>query len=307
MLKTPEVSPTLLSNPSHSLPSINDSDKNDPEKLREVAGQFEALFIQMMLKSMRSAGMGEGILDNNHSKTYLEMYDKEIATEISNGKGIGLADSLVQQLSGRPLVNTSSHSLPIIPITETEVLENQAANIVSQTKQPEQWTPKTPAEFTNTLWPYAQSAAEQLNTTPEVLIAQSALETGWGKSMIQNADGSNSFNLFGIKANNWDGKVAASNTLEYESDAFQKRRENFRSYDSLEASFNDYVKFLKSNPRYSEVLQSNGDSEHYTNALQKAGYATDPSYSQKIQRIINGPVLQSPTISLKVEQSAPIS
>lgn len=305
MLKLPEISPSLLTGPSHALPSMVDVDKNDPEKIREVAGQFEALFIQMMLKSMRSAGMGEGILDNEHSKTYLELYDKEIATEISQGKGIGLADTLAQQLSGQPLINTSPHALPERPFIHLEPVAPAAVRNVSKA---EDWLPQTPEEFSQSLLPYAKKAAESLNITPEVLIAQSALETGWGKSMITNPDGSNSFNLFGIKATgDWTGKVASSNTLEYEGDTFQKHRETFRSYDSLEDSFSDYVTFIKGNPRYTEALQSQGDTRQYTDALQKAGYATDPDYSQKIHRIINGSALQTSTMPLKKDPIAPIS
>jgi flagellar protein FlgJ len=146
----------------------------------------------------------------------------------------------------------------------------------------------SPAEFIATMLPMAEKAAKRLGVEPRFLVAQAALETGWGKSMIKQKDGSNSHNLFGIKANGWNGESAKVTTTEYVNGKATKQVAGFRAYDSFEQSFNDYVRLLENNDRYKPAIQvasASGDSERFVNELQRAGYATDPQYARKINQI----------------------
>jgi flagellar protein FlgJ len=146
----------------------------------------------------------------------------------------------------------------------------------------------SPAEFIATMLPMAEKAAKRLGVEPRFLVAQAALETGWGKSMIKQKDGSNSHNLFGIKSNGWNGESAKVTTTEYINGKATKQVAGFRAYDSFEQSFNDYVRLLENNDRYKPAIQvasTSGDSERFVNELQRAGYATDPQYARKINQI----------------------
>jgi flagellar protein FlgJ len=146
----------------------------------------------------------------------------------------------------------------------------------------------TPAQFVKALFPAAEKVAERIGVDPRMLLAQSALETGWGKRMITRSDGSTSHNLFGIKADSrWSGEKASVMTTEVENGVLRKEHANFRAYDSYEDSLNDYVDFLKSNPRYQEALKNSHDAEAFASHLQQAGYATDPVYANKISRVMN--------------------
>lgn len=158
----------------------------------------------------------------------------------------------------------------------------------------------SPLAFVKTIWPFAKKAAQELGVSPRVLIAQAALETGWGRSILPNGQGESSNNLFNIKAGgSWDGKKTSVATLEYEDGIAVKKRANFRAYDSLMDSFSDYVHLIKESPRYQEALESAGDVHAYTRALQEAGYATDPSYASKINKIYHSDTLVDALRSLK--------
>ena len=265
------------------------------ETLREVADQFEALFIQMMLKSMRDANLGEGLLDNDQTETYQAMFDKQIAIDLSKGRGIGLADMIVRQLgqSGMaagateaddaPSADARSHAERPMSLT----LGDSVATGKDKIEGTSTWKPATPEAFLRDLWPHAERAAGELGASPEALLAQAALETGWGKHMISGTDGRNSFNLFGIKADSrWQGERVVNETVEYRDGVVRKERAHFRAYASVADSFRDYADFLKSNPRYQEALEAASDAPTYTRALEDAGYATDPEYSRKINQIM---------------------
>lgn len=146
----------------------------------------------------------------------------------------------------------------------------------------------SPAEFIATMLPMAEKAAKRLGVEPRFLVAQAALETGWGKSIIKQKDGTNSHNLFGIKASGWEGASAKVTTTEYVNGKATKEVAGFRAYDSFEHSFNDYVRLLENNDRYKPAIQvasASGDSERFVKELQRAGYATDPQYASKINQI----------------------
>jgi flagellar protein FlgJ len=279
------------------------SGKNDQATLRKVAGQFEALFIQMMLKSMRDANLGEGLMDSEHVKTYQSMFDQQIALDLSKGGSLGLADMMVRQLSrggevpdkNAPVAALSSPSAPQatpMPV-EAQSTDNAAAGNGGNTQPANDWRPATPTGFVKELWPHAQRAADELGTTPEVLLAQAALETGWGQHIIRGQDGRNSLNLFGIKADaQWQGARAVTETVEFRDGLMRRERAPFRAYDSLAESFSDYVDFLKTNPRYQEALNQAANAPAFARALSQAGYATDPDYHGKIERILDSSRLQ---------------
>ncbi|VAW73579.1 Flagellar protein FlgJ [peptidoglycan hydrolase] [hydrothermal vent metagenome] len=276
------------------------------ETLREVAGQFEALFLQMMLKSMREANLGEGMFDSEHTKTYQGMFDQQISLEMSRGRGIGLAEIMIQQLRRQQGGGDSELKAEIKPEASLSMPSRQSFPAVNQVQpgvptekilstgtKVSDWAPESPQEFVRDLWPHAQRAAEKLGAKPELLVAQAALETGWGQRMIRGTDGTNSFNLFGIKAGtDWQGARATTETIEFRDGLMRKERAQFRAYASPEESFSDYVDFLNRNPRYSEALRQTDDAPAFTRALADAGYATDPDYAGKINRIMDSAYLQ---------------
>ncbi len=260
-----------------------DARANSPEALREAARQFETIFVQMMLKSMRdaTASMGgeEGLLDSDQSKQYMEMFDQQLALDLTKNQGIGLADILVRQLGGEAAIEkTNALSLSRFQALQPTVASSNHAA----------FSPENPKDFIRELWPHAQSAAKKIGLDAKVLVAQAALETGWGQDMIRHDDGRNSFNLFGIKANSaWQGDQVSRLTSEYEQGKKVQRTEPFRAYESLAQSFADYVDFVQSNPRYQNAMNKTQDSEAYLHALAASGYATDPEYANKIQSIMS--------------------
>jgi flagellar protein FlgJ len=311
---------------------------NDEAALREVAGQFEALFIQMMLKSMRDANLGEGLLDSEHSRTYQSMYDRQIALDLSKRQGLGLAEMMVRQLSrqaGSEVDENAAVAAPVepgpSPIPGDRVLEGKvnsavggragpledkvnsaagetAGSLGGEVNAAADWRPDSAESFVSALWPHAQRAARELGTRPEMLLAQAALETGWGKHMIRGTDGSNSFNLFGIKADaRWRGARAATETVEFADGLMRRQRATFRAYQSLGESFSDYVDFLKTNPRYREALNRAADAPAFARELAAAGYATDPDYANKINSIMQGERLRGALSGIKGSASLPLS
>ncbi|KAA3627627.1 MAG: flagellar assembly peptidoglycan hydrolase FlgJ [Proteobacteria bacterium] len=271
--------------------------QSDEQKaLGEVAKQFEAIFMQMMLKSMRAASLGEGIFDNDQSEQYRDLLDSQLSISLSQGRGMGLADAIVRQLGGeagvRPTSEVRGPLLPA-PVSPHTRLTPGADQEVTAAPEPQSQATlparfDSPEGFIEALFPYAAKAARLLGLGPEVLIAQSALETGWGKAVIADARGASSHNLFNIKADSrWDGPVVAKNTLEYVDGVAVRERALFRRYDSPEQSFQDYVAFLQGSARYASALTEAGDAKGFVRALQNAGYATDPAYANKISAILD--------------------
>lgn len=295
------------------------------QAIKDVASQFESLFMQMMVKSMREATIKGGLFESNQMDLYQSMLDQQVSMQLSAQGGLGLADILVQQLdspasansedaaeaaeksasssaaSVTSLANFISGQRPVAAsasIATPVVAEPANAAEVSSTAR--DWRPESIEEFVEGVWEHAVGAAKELGLDPLVLVAQSALETGWGKRIIKAFDGSNSFNLFGIKAgSNWAGGKATVDTLEFRDGVAAKEQANFRVYDSLASSFSDYVSFLKSNPRYQQALEKVGDAREFLQGLQEAGYATDPNYAQKIINIIHAPTLGSAVEQVK--------
>ena len=339
--------------------------RGDGAASKEVARQFESVFIKTMLKAMRDTIPEGGLFDSSQMQMYQQMFDQQISLDLSRGKGFGLANIIERQLGGNNLdsetpdasgsdgsgvdksaadesaseqsasanntwINsiaerfglgrpssdpatgvgftaskrattdstttgstttgsTTTGSTTTVPTT-VDSTDKPFVPMAAQSAREEQvdsyWKPAGVDDFIEHIRAYATKAAADLGISPNVLIAQTALETGWGQKVVRHGDGQNSFNLFGIKADAaWQGDKAARVTLEYNDGVAEKELAQFRAYGSIGGAFEDYVSFLRGNPRYMDALAKRGSDEHFVRGLQEAGYATDPEYADKILAI----------------------
>lgn len=243
-----------------TLASLKRADRSQtPEALREAARQFESLFTRMLLKSMRETSFGDPLTGQGEG-FYRDMFDDQLAIELSKGKGLGLADMLVEQLQRAGLAGTSGAPSAGDPVKD---------------------------RFVKELWPHAEAAGAELGVDPKTLIAHAALETGWGRHLPRDGEGRSSHNLFGIKATGWEGGRVTSRTREHVNGVAQERTESFRAYGSAGESFRDYVALIRDNPRYAAARGTGGDAAAFARALQAGGYATDPDYAAKLERVAN--------------------
>jgi peptidoglycan hydrolase FlgJ len=242
-----------------------------PQALREAARQFESLFTNMMLKSMRSATEKDPLFGSDQADFYQDMFDQQLAVQLGKGKGLGLADMLVRQLMGGTAAAPGA-------TTDPSGADGGAKATTSgwQTKE----------DFISAIRPAATAAARELGVDPDTIIAHAALETGWGQSMPAGADGRPSFNLFGIKGGGeWSGAATRSTTQEFANGRMQPVNASFRAYDSPEQSVQDYVRLLSGNPRYSAALGTGSDVAAFARGLTGGGYATDPDYVAKLTAV----------------------
>ena len=304
----------------NGLNAINRVGREDsPEALRAVAQQFEAMFLGMMLKGMRAgedALFSDNFMNSNEMKFHRENMDQQVALHMATSGGVGLADALHRQMMERYIpdaARTTEQPMnddwrrratvepPAAAATNREfqaptamsVRELKPAVSAATVKVPS--VPArfdSPAHFVETLMPMARKAAAQLGADPRALIAQAALETGWGQKMITGADGKPSFNLFGIKSGgSWSGDSVSVSTLEFRDGVMQRENAGFRAYNSYQDSFDDYVQLLQDQPRYRQAVEHAAQPERFVHHLQEAGYATDPLYADKINRVMQIPVL----------------
>ena len=297
--------------------------QDSTQSMQAVAKQFEAMFMNLVTKSMRGSGSEKSLLDNNETRMYTELLDQQFSQKIAAVKGLGLADMLLKQmrsaqgsdgpdadqthptplplqkgagigLKSFALPGTAQTALPLaVKPGEGQTFHTGTGDTARSNDAGTSTAPGTPQEFVQQLRPYAAAAARDLGVDVKGIMAQAALESGWGKRAIKNADGSPSFNLMGIKANaQWQGKVAEVNTTEYVNGVAQSRVEKFRAYDSYQQAFQDYADTLKNAPRYQGVLNA-GAASNFAQGLQKAGYATDPQYAAKLTRIAQGSLLRA--------------
>ena len=281
--------------------------QNSPEALKGAAKQFEALFLNMMLKSMRDATPQDGMLDSQQTKMFTGMLDQQLSQNMAQ-RGVGLADMLARQLSSSvnkplPTYDDAASTDVEIPLLRSlsdldkakliQGIANGTPNMSSQGGKGggQRRSVQRPAHveaFQSRLQADADLASQMTGIPAKFMLAQAALETGWGKKEIRARDGSSAHNLFGIKAgSNWSGKVVEANTIEYVNGIPQRRVEKFRAYASYAEAFRDYVNMLRSNPRYEKVLANAQDAHGFAYGLQRAGYATDPHYAEKLSRIIS--------------------
>ena len=248
-------------------------------QLEEVAGHFEALFTRMMLKSMRESSLNSGLFESNQNSQYTEMFDDQVAIQMSRGRGLGLKEMLIRQLEGAG----SPQATPAEQMTSSGRYD---------------WNPVDQQEFVSGLLPFAREVEKELGVSHKAVLAQAALESGWGRHAIRRSDGSNTFNLFGIKADaSWTGDRVATKTLEFDDGVGRRTTESFRAYGSMGEAARDYADFIRNNPRYSQAIENGSDPHAYARELQRAGYATDPDYAKKIGDILESRTLRVSSLS----------
>ena len=254
---------------------------NDPKAVREAAKQFESLFMRELIKSMREATMKSGLMDSEGEKLGSDLLDQQFAVQLAGMPG-GLTDAITRQLT-QQMGSTARGGLGTAPMTVTpptiSLGKSAAAAINPSASQ---------SGFVAQHNDAAERVAQATGIPAGFMLGQAGHETGWGRSEIRHADGSNAFNLFGIKANaGWTGKVAEITTTEYVGGEPRKVTAKFRAYDSYEESFRDYARLIENSPRYAQARASTASAASYAGELQRAGYATDPAYAAKLGRAIN--------------------
>lgn len=254
-----------------------------PEKaIHDASKQFEVLFVNMLMKSMREASPQNGPLDSDQTRMYTGMLDQQLAQAVS-ARGIGLAEVMARQLSrgGTPPVDATGSS--------------EAPRKLSEAAPPAEADPAAPTvrrnararRFIDKMWPHAVEASRATGIPAQFILGQAALESGWGTREIRGADGQPTHNLFGIKASrSWKGNTSSNATTEFVQGAKQRVVEKFRSYESYAEAFRDYANMLKNNPRYAQALEAGNDAAAFARGLQQGGYATDPAYASKLTRVI---------------------
>lgn len=297
-----------------SLDELKQSARNNsPDAIKGAAQQFEALFMNMMLKSMRQAGGQEGMFDSEQSRMYTSMLDQQLSQTMAK-KGVGLADVLVRQLSNNAMNqaleadpgatgnnlgvsnfgsfsnsgNASNTSNPSIMRGLNTYLDNLKFEQMPASAPKTAFTgPNHVREFQEKLAAHAEQASQETGIPAKFMLGQAALESGWGRREIKTADGSTSHNIFGMKATRgWKGKTVDAVTTEYVNGVAQRRVEKFKAYDTYADAFKDYAKLITKNPRYENVMANAKDATSFAQGLQKAGYATDPDYANKLTKII---------------------
>lgn len=279
---------------AQSLNELKAKAGQDPQaNLRPVARQVEGMFVQMMLKSMREALPKDGLFSSDQTRLYTSMYDQQIAQQMTAGKGLGLAEEMVKQMQAQKEPSATVAQVPMkFDLQTVTSFQNDAL-----TQMVRKALPKTSGgsdaplsgnskDFFAKLALPAQVASEQSGIPHHLILAQAALESGWGQRQIRRENGEPSYNLFGVKASgNWKGPVTEITTTEYENGEAKKVKAKFRVYGSYLEALSDYVGLLTRNPRYAAVTNAS-TAEQGAQALQNAGYATDPQYARKLTNMI---------------------
>ncbi len=290
--------------------------EQSPEALRRATQQFEAVFLQMVMKAMREATPEGGLMDSDTTHMYRDLLDQQLSQTLSQRGAVGLAAMMEKQLGqamapsdpdaplkslddaprygGMAVGSAARPEALSYPVTATPDIAARALSDMDNPSAPPDGDglPRQVRDFVGKVWPHAVDAARATGIPAQFMIAQAALETGWGKGEIRRPDGSGSFNLFNIKAGrSWQGATVDVTTTEYVNGQPVKSVERFRAYGSYAEAFADYARLLRDNPRYEKVLNQT-DPAGFARGLQSAGYATDPMYADKLQRIIGGSLLR---------------
>ncbi|MDP9014339.1 MAG: flagellar assembly peptidoglycan hydrolase FlgJ [Pseudomonadota bacterium] len=270
-------------------------DPNSPQALRAVAQQVDALFLQMMLKSMRDASAAAGGSESNEMGMYQDMFDKQIALTMSQHQGLGLGGLLTRQLGATSsAAGSAAAQTQARPGAPPGGGAAQPVSGGSPDSGASAAMAQNASDFVGQVFPAIRAAAQALGLNPLALLAQAALETGWGKRMARTADGSSSRNLFGVKADEaWTGARATSNTIEYSGGVATQRHAAFRAYGSIEESVTDFANLLKNSPRYREVAGAGADAQAYIAGIGRSGYATDPEYTDKLTEILQSSTMRA--------------
>ncbi|MWP49009.1 MULTISPECIES: flagellar assembly peptidoglycan hydrolase FlgJ [unclassified Gilliamella] len=283
--------------------------------IRQVAEQFETLFINMMMQSMRKAVPESGLFNHSATQLFTSMFDQQIAQQAA-GKGFGLADIITKQLSHHASpstkinlqsnTNNTSQNLSLAQSLFSDISANISPQALGQmlyrqhktnlaTNSTNELSLKTPikdgkdehiVKFVTEWLEPAKQAAKHSGIPYEIIIAQAALETGWGQKQIKTENNQSSHNYFGIKATrSWQGGSTQLTTQEFINNKMIKIKDQFRVYNSKQHALTDYINLLTNNPRYRAVVNAL-DARTAAKALQEANYATDPNYSDKLIQII---------------------
>ncbi|WP_250625276.1 flagellar assembly peptidoglycan hydrolase FlgJ [Pinirhizobacter soli] len=283
---------------------------DEKSALPVVAKQFEAIFTQMMLKSMRAATPSDGLMDSQGQDQWTDLYDHQLSVSLSKGKGLGIADMLVKQLGGSSAEQQLAAQGANASSTGSDWQDKVAAlagSVGAVGTAVKKWVPQDIQQFVKDLAPHAIEAAKKLGVSVRVVLAQAALETQYGKHMPKAGNGDSSFNLFGIKAgSSWDGGKVNVPTVEYQGGVAVRTRAAFRAYDSPSGSFSDYADLIANSPRYAQAVGKGDDAYGYAKALVAGGYATDPSYASKVAAIANSDGMRQALEALKQSVSAAI-
>jgi flagellar protein FlgJ len=314
-----------LASDGRSLDALKRDAQRDPHgAVRKAAQQFEALFMQMVLKSMRDALPQSGMLDSTAQQMYTGMLDQQLATRVA-ASGTGLADMIAKQLTrhmqaaaasppqterapsavppapadrraeaARPDPNGAARYAALAPSDpsaadrEADLRRNDPPKALRETLGgATSGADSVQRRFVLQHWDHALAAERQTGIAAKFIVGQAALESGWGRHEIRDAAGRPSHNLFGIKAGpNWRGRTVEVLTSEYENGIEKKVVERFRAYDSYGEAFRDWAQLMTSNPRYAQVLRAGRDAHGFADGLRRAGYATDPQYGAKLARVI---------------------
>jgi peptidoglycan hydrolase FlgJ len=266
---------------------------NSPETIKAVSEQVEALFLQMMLKSMRDAASADGELDSNETGMYQDMFDKQVALTLAKRQDLGIARLFERQLGGKSSPAAPALSPAAAPAAPISTPPADANGRPTTSANPN--LSRQAEQFVAQVLPTIRRAAAALGVNPVGMLAQAALETGWGQRMPRTADGTPSLNLFGVKAGEaWAGGRAVADTVEFSRDGVaSQRRTAFRAYGSIEESVSDFAKLLAGSPRYRDVVAAGGDAQAYIDGIARSGYATDPEYGDKLNRTLNGGLLRA--------------
>ena len=286
-MKLPSTS--SLATDSQGLNALRASASRDPKAaIKEAAKQFESLFMQELMKSMRKATQSSGLFDNAGTQMGTDMLDDQFALKMSGLPG-GLSAVIARQLE-RQTVGVAPTAAAAVPTAAPGAPQPSAPNAPNARSAGS--SSERQVGFVQQHSAAARAAEAQTGIPASFMVAQAAHESGWGRHQIRNADGSSSFNLFGIKAGgSWTGPVAEVTTTEYVAGVARKVIAKFRAYASPDESFRDYAKLMKNSPRYAGVVagaaSGNPTAEGFAQGLQRAGYATDPAYADKLARVIN--------------------
>lgn len=269
---------------------------NQKATLNQAAKQFEALFMQNMLKSMRQANQflsEDNPLNSHQVQTFQEMLDKQSSLNIANGgHGIGLAEMMLKQLDKKNQL--FQHQQRSNQLDTAKDISHKKSSWLSHLANRKSMV-ATPKDFVQAIWPVAKTFAKEIGVDPKMLIAQAVHETGWGKHINKDQKGQPSFNLFNIKGGSSWAKSKPQNmvlTTEYIDGKAIKVKEPFRAYTNFEESFRDYISLIKNSERYQTALSQSENAEKYMHELQQAGYATDPAYAEKVIAIYKGSSLE---------------
>ncbi|HLP98524.1 MAG TPA: flagellar assembly peptidoglycan hydrolase FlgJ [Sideroxyarcus sp.] len=273
---------------SQSLDKLKLHAKQSPdEALKVAAKQFETVFLNMMLKSMREATPQDGAFDSEQTRMFTGMLDQQLAQNMAD-RGVGLAEIMVRQLSrNQPVPEAAKSAVAALPVQQAvNASQEMARQPLRNAAIPSAYRADFQQDFVDRLRPHAEAASRTTGVPAHLIMGQAALESGWGRREIKTEDGGNSHNLFGIKAGKgWDGQVAEVVTTEYHDGVAHKQVERFRAYANYTEAFQDYAKLLNGDKRYAGVLDQ-ADAKGFAQALQQSGYATDPHYADKLVGVI---------------------